>query len=133
MAGASDYMELEVLDHIFGKGTYAVPTIYVALCTAAPTDASTGSTIVEATYTGYARKSTAAGDWNTAAAGAIDNQNAITFDPCTGSSSTVTHFALVDATTAGNVILWGALDTSLAISNGITPEFAANQLDVTLD
>ena len=133
MAAASDYLELEILDHLFGKGSYTPPTIYVALCTAAPNDASTGSTLTEATYTGYARKSTAAGDWNTASAGLTDNANAITFAACTGGSSTVTHFALVDAATNGNCLIHGALTGSLAVSSGITPEFAAGELDVSLD
>jgi len=130
---ASNYLELELLDHLFGKGSYTPPTVYVALCTSAPSDTDTGSTITEATYTGYSRKSTAAGDWNTAASGAIDNANAITFDACTGGSSNVTHFALVDAASAGNVLVWGALDSTLAVSNGITPEFAAGALEVTMD
>ena len=135
MAGASDYLEDKLLDHLFNKASYTAPTIYVALCTAAPVDSDTGSTITEATYTGYARKSTVAGDWNAASGdpSTIDNGNAITFAACTGGSSTVTHFALVDASSAGNMLLWGALTSSLAVSSGITPEFAVGALDVTLD
>jgi hypothetical protein len=34
--------ENEILDHLFGKGSYTPPTIYVALSTADPTDAGTG-------------------------------------------------------------------------------------------
>jgi hypothetical protein len=131
---ASDYLELKVLDHIFNKTAYtAATTFYLALCTTAPTDASTGSTIVEATYTGYARKSFVAADLNAASAGATTNANAITFAACTGGSSTVTHFAIVDASSAGNVLFWGALTSSLAVSNGITPSVAASALSVTAD
>ena len=131
---ASNYLELEILDHIFGNGTYTPATnIFVALLTATPDDTDTGSTITEATYTGYARKSTAGSDWNTASAGAIDNANAITFDACTGGSSTITHFALCDASTAGNVLFWGALSSSFAVSDGVTPSFGAGALDTTAD
>ena len=131
---ASDYLENKVLDHIFGKASYTAPSnLYVALCTEAPTDASTGSTIVEANYTGYARKQTSPSDWDAAASGLTDNANAIAFAACTGGSSDVTHFALVDAAADGNVIFWGALASSLAVSAGITPEFAAGDLDVTCD
>lgn len=133
MAGASDYLENALLDHITGKTSYTKPTAYVALCTAAPTDASTGSTLTEANYTGYARKQTAGSDWDAASGGAVANAAAITFDACTGGSSTVTHFALVDASSAGNVLCWGALSASLAVSAGITPEFAIGALDLTLD
>lgn len=133
MSQASNYLENELLDHLFNKGAYTAPTIYVALLTSAPSDTDTGSTITEASYTGYARKSTAAGDWNVAASGTTDNGNAITFAACTGGSSTVTHFALVDASSAGNLLCYGTLGSSLAVSNGITPEFAAGALDVSLD
>lgn len=131
---ASNYLELAILDHIFGKATFTAPSnIYVALCTSAPTDTSTGSTLTEANYTGYARKQTSPSDWASASAGAIENANAITFAACTAGSSSATHFALVDASSAGNVLYWGALGATLAISAGIVPEFAAGDLVVTAD
>ena len=131
---ASNYLELKVLDHVFGKATYTAPAnIYVALCTSAPDDTSTGSTLTEANYTGYARKQTAPSDWNAASAGAISNANAITFDPCTVGTSSCTHFALVDAATTGNVLFWGALGATLAVSAGITPNIPAGDADITAD
>ena len=73
MASFSDYWENKVLDATFGDPdvTITAPT-YLALCTTVPTDASTGSTIVEATYTGYARKAVAASDMSAAAVGLED-------------------------------------------------------------
>ena len=50
-ASLSDAYELKVLDHLTKKSALTAPDGYVALCTSAPTDASTGSTIVEASYT----------------------------------------------------------------------------------
>lgn len=135
---ASNYIQPKFLDHIFGKATLTAPTVYVALCTAAPTNASTGVTIVEATYTGYARKSTAAADWNAASGSSpatTTNANAITFAACTGGTSAVTHFAVVDSTTtgAGNMLFWGALSATLNVANLITPQFAIGQLSTTCD
>lgn len=130
---ASNYAEAALVDHILGKTSYTMPTAYVALCTAAPTDTDTGSTITESAYTSYARVSTAGADWNAYASGSADNANAITFPKCTGGTSTITHFAIVDASSAGNLLLYGALDSSLAVSNNITPEFAAGTLTVTAD
>jgi hypothetical protein len=130
---ASNYLELELLDHVFGNGSYTPPTVYVALLTATPDDADTGSTITEANYTGYARVSTSASDWATAAAGAIDNANAITFGACTGGSSDCTHFAMVDAASAGNVLFWGALDSTFSVSSGVTPSFSVGDLEITCD
>ena len=131
MGSFSDFWENEILDHIFGKGSYTPPTIYVGLSTADPLDDASG--LAEPSGNGYARVSTAGADWNTAAAGAPDNANDITFPQATGSWGTVTHFALYDAATAGNMLAHGSLDTSKAVNNGDTVKFAAGDLDVTLD
>ncbi len=121
MASKSDYLENKVLDHVLGKAAYTMPaTVYLALCTAVPTDASTGSTISEATYTGYARKQVLAADLNAAAAGSSTNANVITFAACTAGTSTVIGWALCDAATLGNVLYWGTC-TSTVISSTATP------------
>jgi len=107
--------------------------VYLALCTTAPTDASTGSTIVEANYTGYARKQIAAGDLNAAASGSMTNANAITFAACTAGSSTIVGFAICDASSAGNVLYWGTV-TSIVIDTSHTPAtVAAGGLTITED
>jgi hypothetical protein len=43
----------------------------------------------------------------------------------------VTHFGLYDASTSGNLLAWGTC--SLSVSTGITPQFAASALTLTLD
>lgn len=133
-ASFSDYLELKVLDHVNGKTSFTMPaTPFLALCTTAPDDTKTGTTIVEAGYTGYARKSVAGSDWNAAAAGSASNLNAITFAACTGSTSTIVGWAYCDASTVGNVIYWGTA-TSTVISTTQTPAtIAAAGLVVTLD
>lgn len=137
MAGsAGDRTERYILEHAVGKNAWAMPTAYVALCTAGPGDAASGSGINEvADANNYARKATSGADWNAAAAGAIDNANAITFNQASGSWGTVTHFALVSSATWGEgyVIVHGDLTTPKAIDNGDTPEFAAGDLDITCD
>jgi len=134
MASFSDYLEAAVLDHIFGDGTLTItaPT-YLALCTSVPDDTKTGSTIVEANYTGYARKSIAAADMSAAAAGSKTNSAPITFAACTAGSSTIIGWALCDAATLGNVLCWGTC-TSTVISTTQTPAtIAASGLVVSLD
>jgi len=134
----ANYTEAALLNALFGKtsdlGTLSsAPTLYVALHTSDPGDDDSGA---EATYTSYARVVTAAGDWNAAqdtGTAEVDNANAITFPAATGGSETVTHFGLYDAASAGNLIASGALTASLAVSNGVEPEFAANALTVSLD
>lgn len=131
MGSFADYWENEILDHVFGKGSYTPPTIYVGLSTADPTD--DGSGLVEPTGNAYARVSTLAADWNVASGGALDNANDITFSEATGSWGTITHFALFDAATGGNMLAHGALSASKAIGSGDVAKFAAGDLDVSLD
>lgn len=127
MSSFSDYLENKLLEHVVGKTSFTMPTVYVALYTVAPTDAGSGT---EADYTSYARVQTAGSDWGNAASGAIANAAAITFPQCTGGSNTIVAFGLLDAASGGNLLAYGTC--SLAVSNGITPEFAIGALDLTL-
>jgi len=131
MGSFADYWENEILDHLFGKGSYTPPTIYVGLSTADPTDDSSG--LAEPSGGSYARVSTVGADWNVASGGAIANANDITFPEATGNWGTITHFALFDAASAGNMLAHGSLSASKAIGSGDTAKFAAGDLDVTLD
>ena len=45
----------------------------------------------------------------------------------------MTHFALMDAASGGNMLVHGALIASKSIGSGDTAEFAAGDLDVSLD
>jgi len=130
MGGFSDYWENKILDHIFGKGSYTPPTIYVGLSTADPTD--DGSGLAEPSGNGYARTQTSASDWNAASNGSLDNSNDITFAQATGSWGTITHFALFDAITAGNMLAHGVLSQSKTIGNSDTARFQAGDLDISL-
>lgn len=128
MAGFTTYLQQKILDHVRGKTSYTMPTAYVALFTANPTDAGGGT---EAAYSSYARVTTAGGDWTAASGTSGVNTNAISFPACSGGSSTVTGFGIYDASTSGNLLAWGTC--SLSVSSGITPSFAAGQLAITLD
>lgn len=119
----SNYLENKVLDHFAGKTSSTLVTpIYLALCTVFPTDASTGATLTEASYTGYARKAISAANLNAATSGQMTNGEAITFANCLAGSSTIIGWALCDALTkgTGNVLWWGTC-TSTNISTTQTP------------
>lgn len=108
--------------------------LYVALHTADPTDAG-NQTSSEIAYTSYARVAVArSGSGWTVSGNTCTNAGAITFPACTGSSGTATHFSVGSLSSGAGVIYHhGALTTPLAISTGITPEFAAGDLDITED
>jgi len=116
------------------QNSTAAGSFYVSLHTASPGE--TGSqTTSEATYTSYARVAVArtSGGW-TISGNNVSNTAAITFPQATGGSNTITHFGIgSDSSGAGNLFFYGALTSSLAVSNGITPEFAIGELDVNAD
>lgn len=132
MAALSNYLENELMDHVMMKGAYTPPSnIYVALSTANPTDDASG--LAEPSGGAYARVSTAAGTWNVASAGLIDNASEIAFAEATANWGTITHVALFDALTGGNMLWHGALAASKTVNTGDTFKFPAGALDLSLD
>lgn len=128
----STYLANELLDHVFSAAAYTRPaTVYMALCTAAPTAASTGSTITEPSGNNYARASITnnATNFPASSGGAKSNGAAITFNVPSGSWSTVTHWALCDAASGGNVLFFGALGANENPGNGDTVRFQIGDFD----
>jgi hypothetical protein len=134
MAGSkSNYLELELLDHVLGGADYTRPaTVYAALFTAAPTDSGGGT---EVTGGSYARVSITnnSTNWPAASAGAKSNGTAITFVQATANWGTVVAIGIFDASTSGNLLFWADLGTSKAINNGDTANFAIGDIVITED
>lgn len=131
MGSFNDYTEDAVLDHIVGKTSFTMPTAYVGLSTADPTDDASG--LAEPSGNNYARVTTSGSDWDAAASGATANAAALTFPEASGAWGTITHFALFDAATTGNMLCHGTLDSSRIITSGVTPRFGVGEFDITLD
>jgi hypothetical protein len=130
MPGLSQTYAVRVLEHLTGKSSLTMPTAYVALFTTAPTDSTSGT---EVSGGSYARVRTSASDWASASRGSpssIANANAITFPTATASWGDVVGFALMDASSSGNVIAFGTL-TRQTVSSGVTASYAAGDLRIT--
>src|SRR5678816_4292078 len=111
MANMSDYLEVQLRAHLFRTASFTKPTVLgVALFTAAPSDSGGGT---EVTGGSYARVNVPPLDANWSApdstGGLTDNVAAITFATASASWGVITHFAIFDASTAGNMLIWGAL------------------------
>jgi hypothetical protein len=131
MGSFANYAENKVLDHLTGKTAFTQPVAYVGLSTALM--ASDGGTFTEVSGGSYVRKTTAGTDWNAAASGSVTNAAALTFVTATANWGTVQSFALFDASSAGNMLVWGDLTTAKAINNGDTASFAIGAMTITLD
>lgn len=143
MSGSlSNYLAKKHAQEAFGGVAYSAPAhVYVALCTTLPDDTSTGSSIVETDYTSYARTEVGSNNdqitgWNAATGtttATVTNLGAVTFPAATGASSNpILGIALVDASSAGNILCWASV-TSTAIANGDTPKINAAALSIVID
>lgn len=139
-----DTFENDVLKLIFNATTIAnlainatsspLTSLYVALHTADPTD-SGSQTSSESAYTNYARVGVTrdSSGW-TVTGNSAANTAAVGFPACGVTGSTVTHFSIgVAASSTSKALYIGALTSSLAVSNGITPSFAIGALTITED
>src|SRR5688500_10393101 len=135
MANASDYLEVELRKHLFRTGSFTKPTVLaVALFTVTPSDSGGGTEVSGGSYARVDRPPLDA-NWTAASAtdGATDNAAIITFPTPTANWGTVVAFGIFDATTAGNLLVWGPISPSKTINNGDpAPSFAAGALDVTI-
>ena len=112
----------------------AVTDLYLALHTADPGEGGSQTTN-EATYTSYARVAVArtAGGW-TVSGPTVENAALVQFVTCSGGSNTITHVSIGTLSSgAGQILVSGALSSSLSVSTGIQPQFSAGALVFTLD
>lgn len=87
----------------------------------------------ETAYTNYARQAVARSTgWTAASGGATENAATISFPQCGASGATLTHVSTgVGSSGATAVWHYGELNSPLAVSSGITPQFAAGALTIT--
>jgi hypothetical protein len=124
----SNYLENKIIDHVLRNTAYTPPaTVYVALFTSACSDAAVG-TEVSTSGTGYSRKSAT---FNAASGGSTSNSATVDFGTASGTWGTVSHFAIMDASTGGNHLYYGGLTTPKTIQNGDAFRFNSGSLTVT--
>ncbi len=125
----TNYLENKVLDHSLGVTAYTMPTTYIAAFTAAPGEADGGT---EGTGGSYARVALS-GKIGAASNGTTVNSADISFPTASADWGTVTHFAVFDASSGGNMLHYGALVASKIIYSGDVLSFLAGQLTFTED
>jgi len=139
MSASSNYVEDRTLDFWLkanSQSSTAPTTVYVALFN---TDDSTGATAelleagtltTECTGGGYTRQAVTFG---TISNGSVSNSGNLTWTTATdGNWSTITHVAVMDASSAGNVLFYGALDTAREILQDDTFQITSGSLTITL-
>lgn len=129
MSALSDHAEKLVLDWLMTTGSATRPSAwFVALYTVAPDDAGGGT---EVSGSGYTRK---AASFNAASTpgGTTSNSAVVSWTAAGGSFGTVTHVAIFDASSAGNLLWQGGLSTPKTVNDGDTIQFSSGNLTLTL-
>lgn len=121
----SNFLENELLDHVFAPAAYTAPaTIYAKLHLGDPGEDGTLAPAVETT-----RKAVSFG---VAAAGLISNDAQVQWTSLPA-AETISHMSLWDAATAGNCLGAGALAAAKTVAIGDTLTVPVGDFDVTLD
>lgn len=142
MSSMSDYLENKLIDHLFRGLAFTAPgTLYFALFTAAPSDSGGGTEVSGGSYarvavtpnsTNFRNTQNSGTGASSGTGGVTGNLTAITFPTPTGNWGTVTHFAVFDASSGGNLICWVALNASKNVNNGDpAPSFAIGDFTFT--
>lgn len=133
MSAMSNYTEKKLGEHLLrGIASTSPGEVWLALYTSNPGEDNSGT---ECSYTGYARRSFGATPSAAFSAIGVDgktsNQATLTF-PANGSGGNVvvTHWAIFDASSGGNMLLYGALDASKTLEPTDVLSLPATNLEI---
>jgi len=144
MASKTDFMENKCIDSLWRGQAYTPTTAYFALFTAASTETGTGTEVTGGSYARVAVTCSLANfagtqgagttTASTGTSGTTSNNVAITFPAPTANWGVVTHWAVFDAASGGNMTYYGALTASKTINNGDSaPSFPAGSFTMQED
>jgi hypothetical protein len=120
MAALSDYTEELLLDHLLTQGPF-----FLALYNSTPGDVDTGAEVVAASYARQAVTFTRLDS-------DLSNSNTLTFATATESWGTVSHVAIFDLVTGGNLMWHGPLlsDKIVSLGDVVTYPIGASVLNL---
>lgn len=123
----SNTYETNVLTWTFTASAVTRPAAwYIALYTTDPGEAQGGTEVSGGAYVRQSATFTVSGD-------TASNSSAIEFPAATASWGSITHVAVIDASTGGTQIAYAALTTAKTIDTGDILRIPAGDLDITLD
>lgn len=157
MSALTDFCENKLIDWFFRAQAIGItgasaaagtgPShLYVGLFTTNPTDSTSGTEVSGGSYarvdvtssmtaTGWAgTQSAGSTSASSGTGGTTSNNGVLTFPAPSANWGTITGFGLFDASTTGNLLIWGALSVNKTVNNGDpAPSFAAGALTVQID
>jgi len=120
MAAISTYLANEILNGNLPSGG-----TYLALHTEDPTAAGSGA---EVSGGSYARSTI--DTWGSISNGQVANDSSVAFADLP--TCVVSHLSIWDASTAGNMLFYGALDDPISVTSGESLLFAVGDLTISI-
>jgi hypothetical protein len=152
MSQMTDFLENLIVDVLFRGQSATVgnslltwagaPTYYLALFTSAPSDSGGGTEVAGGGYVRVAvpctmqmwcgTQGTGTTTASTGTSGQTSNNVALTFPAPIADWGTITHMAIFDRATGGNMLMYGELTSPVTVNNGdAAPEFLEASLALT--
>lgn len=123
----SNIYETTTLEWLLTATSVTRPTAwYLALYTDSPGEGNTGTEVSGGSYARQSGAFTVTG--NTAT-----NSAAVEWPAATADWGVITHMAVFDAETGGNMMIYGALNTAKDIATGDILRLPIGELSITLD
>ncbi|MBU9386639.1 phage tail fiber protein [Burkholderia multivorans] len=138
MSAASDYTENNVINALLRGQAFPLPSkTYLSLHTANPGETG-GNEVSTTVWPAYVRKDAEVGDaigsgWAPPNNGTTTNAKQVLYPSHNGTSAiTITHFAIYDAPTGGNMLCYAALNTPRTLQPGDVFVFDVGSLTVQM-
>ncbi|UOF77889.1 b-glycanase [Caudoviricetes sp.] len=122
----TSYTDNKLIDHLLGSNTFTKPASkYVALYVGDPVGSGTE---ISTSGSAYARQSASF----SISGGVATNSGNIEYATATAAWGTITHVAIFDASTSGNMLVSAELSSAKTIGTGDVLRIPTGQLSVTL-
>ncbi len=138
MSAASNYTENNVINALLRGVTFPLPSkTHVGLHTANPGETG-GNEVTTGAWPDYVRREAEQRGvintgWTAPSDGVTTNAKQLTFPSYNGATSiTVTHFAVYDASSSGNMLVYAPLTTSRTLQPGDVLVFDIGSLTVSV-
>lgn len=127
---ASNYVKTGTLDAWLNGQAFTSPSmLYAALYLTNPGASNSGT---EVSGAGYARASLSPTAASISGDLAVSSNDAVVqFPEAAGAWGTPTYFGVFDAASGGNLLFYGALPTTFAVTTGMAPRFNIGELRIT--
>jgi len=133
MSAFSDYLEASLLTATLRGGTYTGGGVYVALFTTSPTDAGTGSELVDSGYVRQRAHATVASDGFTVPSnGSSSNTRNLIFPAIVDAQKVITHWGIFDAQNGGNLLYHSSMLNPKTLDPTDVLSFPIGSLIITL-